>query len=106
MMYTRLSRRQKMLRRETRESALLRILPNSNMSFNMTGSYRMEPLLSPRSSADEYRPVPDDGQADVAGYNKELAQLGNPSWFNVPWLYAECYLYRWVICSSSMVSIY
>lgn len=39
-------------------------------------------------------PVSDDGQADVAGYNKELEQLGNPSWFNVPWLYAECYLYR------------
>jgi hypothetical protein len=30
----------------------------------------------------------------VAGYNKELEALGSPTWFNVPWLYAECYLYR------------
>ncbi|KAJ9643099.1 Hairy/enhancer-of-split with YRPW motif protein 2 [Coniosporium tulheliwenetii] len=39
-------------------------------------------------------PMPDDGERDVAGYNKELKQLGNPKWFNVPWLYSECYLYR------------
>jgi hypothetical protein len=41
-------------------------------------------------------PLLDDGQPDIAGYNKELEQLGTPSWFNVPWLYAECYLYRYV----------
>jgi len=41
-------------------------------------------------------PLLDDGLPDVAGYNKELEQLGTPSWFNVPWLYAECYLYRYV----------
>jgi hypothetical protein len=42
-----------------------------------------------------YRPIMDDGQPDIAGYNKELAQLGPDStWFNIPWLYAECYLYR------------
>ncbi|KAH8815677.1 hypothetical protein F5884DRAFT_773268 [Xylogone sp. PMI_703] len=39
-------------------------------------------------------PLLDDGQPDIEGYNKELEQLGTPSWFNVPWLYAECYLYR------------
>ncbi|KAI9762652.1 MAG: hypothetical protein M4579_000270 [Chaenotheca gracillima] len=39
-------------------------------------------------------PIADDGAADVAGYNRELEQLGSPTWFNVPWLYAECYLYR------------
>lgn len=44
-----------------------------------------------------YRPIPDDGfSEEVAAYNKELEQLGNPSWFNVPWLFAECYMYRYV----------
>ena len=43
------------------------------------------------------RPIPDDGQPDIAGYNKELEQLGTPKWFNVPWLFAECYLCRCVI---------
>jgi len=32
---------------------------------------------------------------DTAAYNTELQQLGTHSWFNVPWLYAECYLYRY-----------
>lgn len=45
--------------------------------------------------SDARRPLPDDGQSDIAGYNKELEQLGSPSWFHVPWLYAECYLYRY-----------
>ena len=36
-----------------------------------------------------------DGQTDVVGYNDELEALGPSSWFNVPWLYAECYLYRY-----------
>jgi len=47
-------------------------------------------------------PIPDDGQPDIEGYNKELEQLGSPSWFNVPWLYAECYLYRRVATSFSL----
>ncbi|GAB7357051.1 hypothetical protein MBLNU459_g7871t3 [Dothideomycetes sp. NU459] len=41
-------------------------------------------------------PLPDDGQADIAGYNEELERLGNPKWFGVPWLFSECYLYRFV----------
>ncbi|CZR54579.1 probable venom protein 2 precursor [Phialocephala subalpina] len=47
-------------------------------------------------------PLLDDGSADIAGYNKELEQLGYPSWFNVPWLYAECYLYRRVATSMAL----
>ncbi|KAL9008589.1 MAG: hypothetical protein Q9173_006301 [Seirophora scorigena] len=39
-------------------------------------------------------PVVDDGRPDVADYNEELGALQSPTWFNVPWLYAECYLYR------------
>ncbi|MCJ1269406.1 hypothetical protein MMC22_009298 [Lobaria immixta] len=39
-------------------------------------------------------PLTDDGKADVQAYNDELAALGSPTWFNMPWLYAECYLYR------------
>ncbi|MCJ1353227.1 MAG: hypothetical protein MMC33_003212 [Icmadophila ericetorum] len=39
-------------------------------------------------------PLPDDGQPDIALYNLELEALGSPTWFSVPWLYSECYLYR------------
>ncbi|KAG7005191.1 damage-control phosphatase [Physcia stellaris] len=39
-------------------------------------------------------PLPDDGQPDIEGYNKELESLGAVKWSSVPWLYAECYLYR------------
>lgn len=41
------------------------------------------------------RPLVDDGSPDIAGYNAELKQRGNPEWFNVPWLFSECYLYRY-----------
>lgn len=43
----------------------------------------------------ELTPIPDDGETDVEAYNKELAARENPKWHNVPWLYAECYLYRY-----------
>ncbi|KAK3191871.1 Hairy/enhancer-of-split with YRPW motif protein 2 [Lecanicillium sp. MT-2017a] len=40
-------------------------------------------------------PIVDDGFADeVAAFNKEIEQLGNPSWHAVPWLFSECYMYR------------
>ncbi|KAJ2895872.1 uncharacterized protein MKZ38_006062 [Zalerion maritima] len=39
-------------------------------------------------------PLQDDGQTDIALYNKELEKLKHPTWFNVPWLFAECYFYR------------
>ena len=42
------------------------------------------------------RPLDDDGEGDIASYNKELESLENPQWYNVPWLFAECYLYRCV----------
>ncbi|KAL9024077.1 MAG: hypothetical protein Q9180_008005, partial [Flavoplaca navasiana] len=40
-------------------------------------------------------PLLDDGRQDVADYNRELDALASPTWFDVPWLYAECYLYRY-----------
>jgi damage-control phosphatase, subfamily III len=39
-------------------------------------------------------PIRDDGYDDVALYNAELEKLGNRTWFNIPWLFCECYLYR------------
>ncbi|KAI2609122.1 DUF89-domain-containing protein [Hypoxylon fragiforme] len=47
-------------------------------------------------------PIKDDGGVDVAIYNSELEQLGTPSWFNIPWLYCECYLYRRLHTSFSL----
>lgn len=37
-------------------------------------------------------PLDDDGHPDIASYNKELEERGNPHWHDVAWLYAECYL--------------
>lgn len=31
----------------------------------------------------------------MAQYNQELEKLGTSTWLNVPWLYSECYLYRY-----------
>jgi hypothetical protein len=43
----------------------------------------------------ELTPIPDDGESDVAAYNKELAARGTLKWHDVAWLYSECYLYRY-----------
>jgi hypothetical protein len=45
----------------------------------------------------ELTPIPDDGERDVKAYNEELAARGNSKWHSVPWLYAECYLYRYAM---------
>ncbi|KAI5917066.1 hypothetical protein F4810DRAFT_698185 [Camillea tinctor] len=47
-------------------------------------------------------PIRDDGSPDIALYNQELELLGTPTWFNVPWLYSECYLYRRINTSFSL----
>ncbi|CAO1614761.1 unnamed protein product [Sympodiomycopsis kandeliae] len=35
-----------------------------------------------------------DAGPSVELYNRLIDTLGAPTWFNVPWLFAECYLYR------------
>lgn len=39
-----------------------------------------------------FSPLDDDGESDIASYNKELEQRGTPNWHNAAWLYSECYL--------------
>lgn len=64
------------------------------MAFFLGGGFETDMILSP---------LLDDGQPDIEGYNKELEQLGYPSWFNIPWLFAECYLYRYILVTHSYV---
>ncbi|ORY71391.1 uncharacterized protein BCR38DRAFT_453940 [Pseudomassariella vexata] len=47
-------------------------------------------------------PLRDDGQPDITLYNQELEKLGTPTWFNLPWLFSECYLYRRMQTSFSL----
>ncbi|KAI1190288.1 hypothetical protein F5B17DRAFT_107100 [Nemania serpens] len=47
-------------------------------------------------------PIQDDGFPDVALFNDELEKLGTPTWFAVPWLFCECYLYRRLSTSFSL----
>jgi len=51
-------------------------------------------MSSIRCTDNDTRPLPEDGGADIAGYNKEIEQRGNPTWHNVTWLFSECYMYR------------
>ncbi|KAF4344367.1 HRT2-high level expression reduced Ty3 transposition [Fusarium beomiforme] len=41
-------------------------------------------------------PLPDDGfTEEIETYNKEIEALGpDAHWYDVPWLFSECYLYR------------
>ncbi|KAA1475715.1 DUF89 domain-containing protein [Dentipellis sp. KUC8613] len=44
-------------------------------------------------------PIEDDGEPLVKEYNEELARLEadkRHTWFTAPWLFAECYLYRYL----------
>uniref|UniRef100_A0A8H7KFW5 Sugar phosphate phosphatase n=1 Tax=Bionectria ochroleuca TaxID=29856 RepID=A0A8H7KFW5_BIOOC len=38
--------------------------------------------------------VNDEFPDEIAAYNKEIQDRGNPSWLDVTWLFAECYMYR------------
>ena len=64
-------------------------------------SRRSKTLLCLKAQSDQHSPLNDDGGPDIAGYNKQLEQLGSPKWFSVPWLFSECYLYRLVIAQDT-----
>lgn len=56
---------------------------------------RMETLMTDLSGNAKLRPIVDDGEADVALWNKEIAKyFQGKDFMNAPWLFAEAYKYR------------
>ncbi|KAJ8084582.1 Hairy/enhancer-of-split with YRPW motif protein 2 [Marasmius tenuissimus] len=56
---------------------------------------RMEQLMSDLGGNQKLRPIVDDGEADVALWNKEIAKyFQGKDFMNAPWLFAEAYKYR------------
>lgn len=63
------------------------------------------PLLQEPKSRDSrrLRPLQDDGKPDIQEWNKQLAAIGECSWVNCPWLFGECYMYRYHCCCKDRV---
>ncbi|TFK77431.1 DUF89-domain-containing protein [Pluteus cervinus] len=56
---------------------------------------RMGDLMTDLSGNAKLRPIVDDGEADVALWNKEIAKyFQGKDFMNAPWLFAEAYKYR------------
>ncbi|ETW87126.1 hypothetical protein HETIRDRAFT_437750 [Heterobasidion irregulare TC 32-1] len=56
---------------------------------------RMDVLMTDLSGNAKLRPIIDDGEADVALWNKEIAKFfQGKDFMNAPWLFAEAYKYR------------
>lgn len=56
---------------------------------------RMEALMSDLSGNAKLRPIIDDGEGDIALWNKEIAKyFQGKDFMNAPWLFAEAYKYR------------
>ncbi|KAH6917035.1 DUF89 domain-containing protein [Coprinopsis sp. MPI-PUGE-AT-0042] len=56
---------------------------------------RMQILMDDLSGNAKLRPIIDDGEADVALWNKEIAKyFQGKDFMNAPWLFAEAYKYR------------
>ena len=73
----------------------LKDLRSSNTNFSTIAGYCKSNCLQQNSGTDPLcRNLPFDGDADVGDYNEELDARGQPTWHNIEWLYAECYLYR------------
>lgn len=60
----------------------------------MIGRSSMSTSRNVLAFSDFHRQITHDGFDDVEIYNKELEALGTPTWYNVPWLFCECYLFR------------
>jgi hypothetical protein len=56
---------------------------------------RMEDLMTDLSGNAKLRPIIDDGEGDIALWNKEIAKyFQGKDFMNAPWLFAEAYKYR------------
>ncbi|KAJ8127298.1 hypothetical protein O1611_g6340 [Lasiodiplodia mahajangana] len=53
-------------------------------------------LLSELGRNQDIRPLRSDGASDIASFNAELKFLGRMTWYHSPWLFTECYLYRFI----------
>jgi damage-control phosphatase, subfamily III len=65
------------------------------MNFSTTVGYcKSSCLVQSHGLIRPCRNLPFDGDVDVGDYNEELDARIQPTWHDVEWLYAECYLYR------------
>ena len=73
----------------------MRCFTTESSRRNLQMKYRSEQIEHP-GLTHSCRHIVDDGfTEEVAAYNKELEDLGDPTWFDVPWLFAECYMYKY-----------
>jgi len=57
--------------------------------------HRMDDLMKDLSANSKLRPILDDGEGDVALWNKEIAKyFRGKDFMSAPWLFAEAYKYR------------
>lgn len=72
-------------------------LPDSDENKTREGKQIIEAVAKLKYDETHNRPLEsleEDGGKDIEQYNEELKTLKQPSWFNVPWLFSECFLYR------------
>lgn len=83
-----------------RIQATLRIMKSEIMQDKPLQCVTFQPLATFLDMADvdpmSLSPLSSDGRPDIRSYNAQLAAFGKITWHNCPWLFAECYLYRYV----------
>ena len=68
---------------------------SSSTNFSTTVGYcKSRCLVRSHGLIHSRRNLPFDGDEDVGDYNEELDARNQPTWHDIEWLYAECYLYR------------